>query len=130
LPGEFVSRLDAIVVSDEEIVSARDIVETVGARRLGVITKGEDGARIIYGGELTDLPGFKINTIDLTGAGDVFAAAFFIRATDRSASAITAGRFANAVAGLSLRGIGSSRVPTQREVEEFLATAEERPIRR
>lgn len=130
LPGEFVSRVDAIVVSDEEIALARDTVETVGARRLGVITKGEDGARIIYGGNRTDLPGYKVNTVDLTGAGDVFAAAFFIRATDRSASAVTAGRFANAVAALSLRGIGSSKVPTQREVEAFLAVAEERPIRR
>jgi sugar/nucleoside kinase (ribokinase family) len=130
LPGEFVSRLDAIVVSDEEISLARDTVETVGARRLGVITKGEDGARIIFGGEHADLPGFKVNTADLTGAGDVFAASFFIRATDRSASAITAGRFANAVAALSLRGLGSSRVPTQEEVAEFLAAAEERSIRR
>ncbi len=130
LPGEFVSRLDAIVVSDEEITLARDTVETVGSRRLGVITKGEDGARVIYGGEYADLPGFKISTVDLTGAGDVFAASFFTRATDRSASAITAGLFANAVAALSLRGIGTAGVPTLREVEEYLATAEERPIRR
>src|SRR5215217_5491036 len=130
LPGELASRLDAIVVSDEEISLARDTVEQVGARRLGVITKGEDGARILYGGDHADLPGYKINTVDLTGAGDVFAASFFIRATVRSASAITAGRFANAVAALSLRGIGSSLVPAQREVEEFLATAQERPIRR
>src|SRR5262245_13097938 len=98
LPGELVSRLDAIVVSDEEIALARDTVETVGARRLGVITKGEDGARIIYGGHRADLPGFKTNTVDLTGAGDVFAASFFTRATDRAASAVTAARFANAVA--------------------------------
>ncbi|MEA2581971.1 MAG: hypothetical protein QOF33_56 [Thermomicrobiales bacterium] len=129
-PGEFVSRLDAMVVSDEEISLARDTVETVGARRLGVITKGEDGARILYGGEVADLPGYKVNTVDLTGAGDVFAAAFFTRATDRSASAVTAGRFANAAAALSLRGVGPAGVPTQREVEAFLAAAEERPIRR
>ncbi len=130
LPGEFVSRLDAMVVSDEEISLSRDTVETVGARRLGVITKGEDGARILYGGEVADLPGFKVNTADLTGAGDVFAAAFFTRATDRSASAVTAGRFANAVAALSLRGVGAEGVPSLREVEGFLAAAEERPIRR
>jgi sugar/nucleoside kinase (ribokinase family) len=130
LPGEFVSRLDAIVVSDEEITMARDTVETVGARRLGVITKGEDGSRIIFGGEHADLPGFKVNTVDLTGAGDVFAASFFVGATDRSTSAISAGRFANAVAALSLRGVGTAGVPTKRAVEAFLATAEERPIRR
>jgi hypothetical protein len=130
LPAELIGRLDAIIVSDEEISLARDTVEAIGARRLGVITMGEDGARILYGGEHADLPGYKVNTVDLTGAGDVFAASFFIRATDRSASAITAGKFANAVAALSLRGIGTAGVPTLREVEAFMATAEERPIRR
>jgi sugar/nucleoside kinase (ribokinase family) len=129
LPGELLGRLDGVVVSDEEIALARDTVERVGSRRLGVITKGEYGARVYYGGEHADLPGYKIQAVDLTGAGDVFAAAFFIRATDRSASAINATRYANAVAALSLRGIGPSGVPTAREVEEFLKTAEEYPGR-
>lgn len=130
LPAEFVSRIDAVVVSDEEFALARDTVEQVGARRLGVVTLGEDGARIIYGGEHAELPGYNVPVVDLTGAGDVFAAAFFIKATDRTISAVTAGRFANAVAALSLRGIGAAAVPTMHEVEEFLAIAEERPIRR
>jgi sugar/nucleoside kinase (ribokinase family) len=129
LPGELLGRLDGVVVSDEEISLARDTVERVGSRRLGVITKGEYGARVFYGGEHADLPGYKIQAVDLTGAGDVFAAAFFIRATDRSASAITATRYANAVAALSLRGIGPSGVPTTKEVDEFLKTAEEFPGR-
>jgi sugar/nucleoside kinase (ribokinase family) len=130
LPGELLGRVDAMVVSDEEITYARDVVEQIGARRLGVITMGEDGSRILYGGERADLPGYKVPTIDLTGAGDVFAAAFFIRATDRSASAITAGRFANAVAALSLRGVGASGIPSKKEVDAFLKAAEERPLRR
>lgn len=130
LPAELLSRIDAIVVSDEEIALARDATEQVGARRLGVITMGEDGARVLYGGDSADLPGYKVPTVDLTGAGDVFAAAFFIRATDRSASAVKAARFANAVAAMSLRGIGASRIPAKRDVEEFLKVAEERPLRR
>lgn len=130
LPAELMSRIDAMVVSDEEIMYSRDAVEQIGARRLGVVTMGEEGARILYGGEQTDLPGFKVPTVDLTGAGDTFAAAFFIRATDRSASAVTAARFANAVAAMSLRGVGATGVPTKSEVETFLKTAEERPLRR
>ena len=130
LPGELLGKIDAIVVSDEEISLVREEVELIGSRRLGVITMGEHGARIIYGGETAELPGYKVPTTDLTGAGDVFAAAFFIRATDRAASAVTAGRFANAVAALSLRGVGASGIPSKREVEDFLKAAEERPIRR
>lgn len=130
LPGELVGRIDAMVVSDEEISLARDTVERIGNRRLGVVTRGESGARVLYGGQHAELPGFRVTTVDLTGAGDVFAAAFFIRATDRSASAVTAGRFANAVAALSLRGVGASGIPTEREVDAFLAQAEERQHRR
>jgi sugar/nucleoside kinase (ribokinase family) len=130
LPAELMSRIDAIVVSDEEITLSRDSLEQIADRRLGVITMGEDGARVIYGGDQADLPGYKVPTLDLTGAGDTFAAAFFIRATDRTVSAVSAGKFANAVAALSLRGIGASGIPSKKEVEQFLTTAEERPLRR
>jgi sugar/nucleoside kinase (ribokinase family) len=129
LPAELLGRLDSLVVSDEEIHLAREAVERVGARRLGVVTLGEQGARIIYGGQRAELPGFPLKTLDLTGAGDVFAAAFFIRAADRDASAITAGRFANAAAALSLRGIGPTSVPTLAEVETLLATDGDRTVR-
>lgn len=126
LPADLLGRLDAVVVSDEEIHLAREVVERVGARRLGVVTLGEHGARIIYGGQRAELPGFPLKTLDLTGAGDVFAAAFFIRASDRDASAVTAGRFANAVAALSLRGIGPSSVPTLDEVTALLESNSDR----
>ncbi|CAA9582009.1 MAG: PfkB [uncultured Thermomicrobiales bacterium] len=121
LPAELMGRLDAIVVSDEEIHLAREAVERVGARRLGVVTLGEQGARIVYGGQRAELPGVPVKTADLTGAGDVFAAAFFVKAADRDVSAVTAGRFANAVAALSLRGVGPSSVPSLAEVEALLA---------
>lgn len=129
LPGEFVSRLDAIIVSDEEIAYSRDTVEAVGRRRLGVITLDQDGSRIIYGGNRANVPGFKIKVLDHTGAGDVFAAAFFIKATDRSLSAVSAATVANAVAGLSLRGRGTDGIPTLKEIEKFLETAVQLPAR-
>ena len=120
LPGELIGRIDSVVVSIDEFVYTREIVERVGARRLSVVTKDVAGARIIYGNQKTDLPGFPVRVKDATGAGDVFAAAFFIKASDRTASARTAGRFANAVAALSLREIGPSGVPTLAEVEALL----------
>lgn len=122
LAPELMSRLDAVVVSDEEIAQAREVVEWVGQRKLGVVTLGESGARIIYAGQRAELGGFPIKTVDLTGAGDVFAAAFFAKAADRSASAVQAARFANATAALSLRGVGASSVPALADVEALLAT--------
>ena len=64
------------------------------------------------------MPGYPVKTVDLTGAGDVFAAAFFLRAADHRISPVSAGRFANLVAALSLRGIGPDAIPPMAEIEE------------
>jgi sugar/nucleoside kinase (ribokinase family) len=130
LPPELVSRLDSIIVSQEEIALCRDTVEAVGAKRLGVITMGQDGSKIIYGGRRANIPAFDIDVADHTGAGDTFAAAFFVKATDRTLSAVKAARFASAVSGMSLREIGMNSTPTRDEVEEFMKTAEQLPMRR
>jgi sugar/nucleoside kinase (ribokinase family) len=121
LAGELLGRIDCAIVSIEEIAWARDVVERVGERRLGVVTQGPDGARIIAGGQKFELPGFKVPVKDLTGAGDVFAAAFFIKASDRTVSAEKAGTFANAVAALSLSDVGAQTVPHMDEVDALLA---------
>jgi hypothetical protein len=121
LPGELLGRIDSAIVSIEEIAYARDVIDRIGDRRLGVITQGPDGARIIAGGQRFELPGFKVPVKDLTGAGDVFAAAFFLKAADRTVSAEKAGTFANAVAALSLSDVGAQTVPHMKEVDELLA---------
>jgi sugar/nucleoside kinase (ribokinase family) len=121
LPGELLGLIDCAIVSIEEIAYARDVIQRVGDRRLGVVTQGPDGARIIAGGQKFELPGFKVPVKDLTGAGDVFAAAFFLKASDRTVSAERAGTFANAVAGLSLSDVGAQSVPHMKEVDELLA---------
>ncbi len=129
LPKELVSRLDCIIVSQEEIALCRDTVEAVGANRLGVITMGQNGAKVIYAGQRASVSSFKVDVADHTGAGDTFAASFFIGATDRSVSAIRAARFASAVSAMNLREVGMHSIPTRAEVEAFMRTAEELPIR-
>lgn len=129
LSKELVSRLDCIIVSQEEIALCRDTVEAVGANRLGVITMGQDGAKVIYGGQRANIPAFKVDVADHTGAGDTFAAAFFIGATDRAVSAPRAARFASAASGMSLREVGMHSIPDRAQVEAFMRTAEELPIR-
>jgi sugar/nucleoside kinase (ribokinase family) len=124
LPGELMGRIDSAIVSIEEIAYARDVIERVGERRLGVVTQGPDGARIIAGGHRFELPGFRVPAKDLTGAGDVFAAAFFMKASDRTVSAEKAGTFANAVAALSLADVGAQTVPHMKDVDALLAQGE------
>ena len=130
LPPELLARTDTIVVSDEEIAQARSTVEWVGARRIGVVTLGPNGCKLLYAGHRAELPGYPVRTIDLTGAGDVFAAAFFLKAADRTVSPVTAGRYANLVAALSLRGVGPDAVPPIEEIEERFAAWEPRVTQR
>ena len=128
LPPELLARADTIVVSDEEIAQARHAVEWVGARRIGVVTLGPNGCHLLYAGHRADLPGYPVKTVDLTGAGDVFAAAFFLKASDRSVSPVTAGRYANLVAALSLRAVGPGSVPAIAEIEERFAEWEPKVV--
>lgn len=121
LPGQLLGRIDCAIVSIDEIPYARDVIQQVGDRRLGVITQGPDGARIIAGGDKFELPGFKAPVKSLDGAGDVFAAAFFLKAADRTISAEKAGTFANAVAALSLSEVGAQSVPHMTDVDALLA---------
>lgn len=130
LPPSLVGGLDGIVVSDEEIADCRDTVEAVGSRRLGAITMGDNGSRVIFGGQHEHVAAYKVPVADHTGAGDTYAAAFFIKATERSLSAVKAAEFASAVSALSLTGIGVHGIPYAKDVETFIKTAKELPIRR
>lgn len=135
LPVDLVNRIDCAIVSDEEIFQARDVIERVGERRMSVVTRGPEGATIYHAMRpeeveglrpgsrqfrTLEIPGIDVKVKSLTGAGDVFAAAFFMKASERTSSAQEAGRFANAVAGLSLREIGVDSVPDKAEIEAYL----------
>lgn len=135
LPVDLVNRIDCAIVSDEEIFQARDLIERVGERRMSVVTRGPAGATIYHAFRqeerenlrpgmkqfrTLDIPGLDVKVVSMTGAGDVFAAAFFMKASERSSSALQAGEFANGVAALSLRDIGVDSVPSVQEVDSYL----------
>lgn len=122
LPGSLIERLDSVIVSDEEISYTREVVNRVGDRRVSVMTRGPEGAQVIAGGQKIELPGYNVKVQDLTGAGDVFAAAFFLKASDRTVSAHDAGTYANAVAALSIGEVGPFGVPDRKQVEHLLKT--------
>jgi sugar/nucleoside kinase (ribokinase family) len=138
LPVDLVNRIDCAIVSDEEIFKAREVIEAVAERRMSVVTRGPEGASIYHSmrkDELErlprgakrfhslDIPGYDVKVKSLTGAGDVFAAAFFLKASERTSSALESGRFANIVAALSLREVGVGSVPSRQEIDEALRTA-------
>ncbi len=67
-----------------------------------IVKRGKRGA--VVDGEL--VPGYKVDAVDSTGAGDVFAGAF-LAAWTRGYSLLEAGDFANAAAAMNVLDLGS-----------------------
>jgi sugar/nucleoside kinase (ribokinase family) len=84
-----------------------------------VRTEGDRGATLYEQGRPRSVPPFPAREEDPTGAGDVFAAAFFVRYAE-GASLATAGRFAAAAASLSVQGPGIESIPRRSAVEALL----------
>ena len=82
---------------------------------------GSKGA-LLYDGTKSELiPCFKVDAVDSTAAGDTFGAALAIRLC-KGDEIHTAIRFAHAAAGICVSRLGAQiSIPTEEEVEEFLA---------
>lgn len=83
-------------------------------------TLGHEGAMVLVNGEILYIKGFKINTIDTTGAGDVFHGGF-IYGLLQNWDLTEILRFANAAAALKCCHLGGrSGIPTLGETQKFL----------
>jgi sugar/nucleoside kinase (ribokinase family) len=83
-----------------------------------VVTLGDRGAMACEGAEIVQVPGFAVDPIDTTGAGDVFRAGF-IYGVIQGWPLPQRIRFANAAAAVSCTRLGG--VPTIDEIEGLLA---------
>ncbi len=86
-------------------------------------TLGAEGSLALVGGTEIRTPGFGVDVVDTTGAGDVFRGGFiagWLRG-GAGADAEDVLRYANAVAGLKCRALGArAGIPTRAEVEALL----------
>lgn len=119
LPAALLDQLRALVISNEELPVAEGAVRAVAAHGLGAITFGPGGADIARGDVTTRVPSFPVAPVDETGAGDVFAAAWFVHLA-RGDDAISAARIACAAAALSLTGRGPAAIPTRAAVDALM----------
>jgi sugar/nucleoside kinase (ribokinase family) len=95
------------------------IEEMAGCCRVLAVTEAARGARVYWHGDVRRFLPPVVEEIDATGAGDVFAAAFFSRLyTTRDPW--EAGRFATQLSALSVTRPGLEGVPTGEEVESCL----------
>jgi len=116
----FLQRVDALFVSDEDLVGEASALRgQLGLPRLAVVTEGALGATLHLQGRAARFPAPATEALDPTGAGDVFAAAFLVR-FEETENPEEAMRFANAAASLSTRTAGITSVPHRGQIEALM----------
>lgn len=120
---QFLARADALVFSEEDTGGdTEEAARYVALARIAVITRGARGCTVyVRGARPLDLPAFPAREVDPTGAGDVFAAAFFLKLAERS-DPEEAGIYANCVASFAVEDVGTRGIPTKEQVEARLRT--------
>ncbi|NJM08663.1 sugar kinase, partial [Candidatus Gracilibacteria bacterium] len=104
--------------SDDPAEGARILHERYG--QVAVVTCGERGSWLAAPGEFFHTPAFTVETVDTTGAGDVFHGAF-MHGVLAGWSLRTTARFASAVAALKCRELGGrAGIPSLSEVQALL----------
>jgi len=112
----WLARADAVVLSDEDVCGDQSVIESyVAQTRLLVVTHGVVGCTVYFEGKSRDFEAQDVVQVDPTGAGDVFAATFFV-ALKQGSDPWTAARFANCVAACSVTRSGLNGVPASEEI--------------
>ncbi len=105
--------------SSETIEQAARCLLAMGVGTV-VVTLGAEGAMIVTKGGEQHSPGFRVQAVDTTAAGDAFTAALAC-ALARGEPVPQAVRFANAVGALTVTKMGAQpSLPTAAEVAAFL----------
>lgn len=110
----------AVVMSLEDVRGDEDQVEAMAAAtRVLAVTEGPSGARLYWNGDLRRFQAPKRDEVDATGAGDIFAAAFFWRLYV-TRDPWEAARFATRLASFSVLRTGLDGIPTREEIQQCL----------
>ncbi|GGH86836.1 ribokinase [Pullulanibacillus pueri] len=101
--------------SDE---SMENLIREIGTSC--IVTKGGDGVYYLNDYDLVHVPGFDVDVVDTTGAGDAFNGAFAV-AIGSGYSLEKACEFANVVGALTVQKNGAQPgMPTLQDINQFL----------
>ena len=118
--AEMLSKAGAAVLSVEDVNGNEDNIECMAtSSRVLALTEGPAGARLYWNGDLRRFRTSLLKEVDATGAGDIFAAAFFWR-YHLSRDPWAAARFATQLASFSVTRFGLDGIPTQEEINSCL----------
>jgi sugar/nucleoside kinase (ribokinase family) len=113
-------RAGAVVFSVEDVAHNEESIESLAHQaRLLAVTEGLAGCRLFWHGDSRRFRAPQVQEIDATGAGDIFAAAFFVR-LQATRDPWEAARFAVNLAALSVQRPGLAGIPTPSEIQTCL----------
>jgi sugar/nucleoside kinase (ribokinase family) len=108
----------AVVLSREDVNNDDLLIEHLAEQtQILVVTEGEAGAVLYWHGDRRRFRAPRVREVDATGAGDIFAAAFFIRYL-HTRDPWEATRFATLLASHSVERAGLAGIPTALEIEQ------------
>ncbi len=110
----------AVVLSVEDVNRDLELVEEMAHHtRLLCLTEGEAGAVLHWNADRRRFRPLAVNEVDGTGAGDIFAAAFFVR-LHSTRDPWESARFATNLAAHSVTRVGLNGIPTAKEIDACL----------
>ena len=139
LPPTLLSQVDVLIPNESEtalltgtevddIESSWRAAARLRAAGVGtvILTLGGRGALLLEGQKATHVPGYRVDVVDTTAAGDAFVGGFAVGLAEGQYLA-EAVRFANAAGALAVTKLGAQpSLPTRSEVEAFLRNRQER----
>ena len=117
-PESALARAGAIVISREDVGGDDEAIEHMAHQTpVLAVTEGAAGAVLYWNGDRRRFRAPEMQEVDATGAGDVFAAAFFVRLF-KTRDPWEATRFATLIASRSVTRVGLAGIATAQEIEK------------
>jgi ribokinase len=122
---DFLRYVDIVKIGRDEARALKDGVRKMleNLREMGpeiaILTRGERACAMLSDEGFIEVESLKVDAKDLTGAGDVFGAAFLARYLDTHDAGESA-KFASAAAGLKIRYKGPTGFPSEKEILAML----------
>jgi sugar/nucleoside kinase (ribokinase family) len=109
-----------VVISREDVQDDDELIEQMAHQtRILAVTEAHAGCVLYWHGDRRRFRAPEVKEVDATGAGDVFAAAFFVRLL-KTRDPWESARFATLIASRSVTRVGLAGIPTAEDVEECL----------
>ncbi len=111
---------DAGVISREDVGGDDEVIEHIAHQtRVLAVTEGAAGSVLYWHGDRRRFRAPQVEEVDATGAGDIFAAAFFVRLFSTH-DPWEAARFATLLASHTVTRVGLDGIPTVEEIRECM----------